>query len=62
MSLRTLESPGSQTLTVRADLALLNGMQENLPLERAATHRVLQAVVSLITLGRFPSTNGNSAA
>ncbi|WP_170303592.1 hypothetical protein [Reyranella soli] len=54
MSLRTLESPGSQTSTVRADLALLNGMHADLPLERAAMHRVLRAVISLIEVGQIP--------
>ena len=54
MSLRTLETPGSQTSTVRADLALLNGMHEEIPLERAAMHRVLRAMVSLIDAGQIP--------
>ena len=53
MSIRTLESP-SPTSTVRADLALLNGMHEDLPLERAAMHRVLRDLVSLIDAGQIP--------
>ena len=52
----------TQASTVRAELARLNGVHEDFPLERAAVHRVLRGLVALINAGRFPAANGNSVA
>jgi hypothetical protein len=49
-----LKPPSTQTSTVRAELAHLNGVHEDFSLERAAVHRVLNAVVALITSGGIP--------
>ena len=54
MSHLALKSPSTQASIVRADLALLNGMHEDFPLERAAVDRVLRAFVALINAGQIP--------
>jgi hypothetical protein len=57
-----LKSPSTQTSTVRAELAHLNGVHEDFPLERAAVDRVLRALVALINAGQIPFGEWHSAA
>jgi hypothetical protein len=54
MSHLALESPSTQPSTVRAEIALLNGVHEDFPLERAAVHRALTALVALVNAGQIP--------
>ena len=62
MSHVVLKPPSIQTSIVRAEVALLNGMPDDFPWERAAVDRVPRALVASINAEQIPFGEWQRAA